>query len=182
MIEVRFHGRGGQGAVTSSELMALAAIAEGKYAQAFPSFGPERRGAPLQAYLRISDERIRLREEIYNPDVVVVIDPALLINPNIRNGLQPSGLLVANSERSLEELKKDCGFTGRIARVNANKIAEEELGVTITNTTMLGALLKATSILPVEALKKPIEHRFGPIADKNLRAFMRAYNETVVEG
>ena len=85
MIEVRFHGRGGQGAVTSAELMAQAAIAEGRYAQAFPSFGPERRGAPLMAFLRISDEPIRLREKIYEPDMVVVLDPALLSTANVKD-------------------------------------------------------------------------------------------------
>ena len=97
MIEVRFHGRGGQGAVTSAELMALAAIAEGKYAQAFPSFGPERRGAPVQAFLRISDTPIRLREKIYEPDVVLVLDPSLLATANVKAGLKPGGTLMANS-------------------------------------------------------------------------------------
>ena len=142
MIEVRFHGRGGQGAVTCCELMAQAAIAEGRYAQAFPSFGPERRGAPLQAYLRISDEPIRLREKIYEPDVVVVLDPALVATGNVKEGLKAGGTMVANSSKSAKEVRGECGFGGRTAVVDATKIAEEELGVPITNTTMLGALLK----------------------------------------
>ena len=181
MIAVRIHGRGGQGAVTSSELMALAAISEGKYAQAFPSFGPERRGAPLQAYLRISDEPIYRREEVYHPDFVVVIDPALLTSPAVTKGLTEKGTLVVNTTRSFEEITQDCGFQGRIAKVDANTIAEEELGVTITNTTMLGALLKASPLVELESLKGPVEHRFGSIARKNIKAFLRAYNETIIK-
>lgn len=181
MIAVRFHGRGGQGAVTSSELMALAAISEGRYAQAFPSFGPERRGAPLQAYLRIADEPIYRREEVYSPDIVVVIDPALLTSPVITKGLNPHGTLVVNTTRSFDEIKQDCGFQGRIAKVDANTIAEQELGVTITNTTMLGALLKASPLVKLESLSEPINNRFGSIAEKNIKAFTRAFNETLIE-
>ncbi len=181
MIAVRIHGRGGQGAVTSSELMALAAISEGKYAQAFPSFGPERRGAPLQAYLRIDSEPIYRREEIYHPDIVVVIDPALLTSPAITVGLPATGILVMNTARSFEEITADCGFAGRIAKVDANTIAEQELGVTITNTTMLGALLKASSLVKLESMKDPIDHRFGPLAEKNMKALMRAFNETIIK-
>ena len=182
MIEVRFHGRGGQGAVTSSELLALAAISEGKYASAFPSFGSERRGAPLQAYLRISDEPIRLREEIYNPNVVVVIDPALVSSPAVKVGLGTDGILVVNSSRNLEQIKAECGFSGRVARVDASTIAEQELGVPITNTTMIGALLKACpGLVKTESLQKPLEERFGANAIKNLNALSRALNETRIE-
>lgn len=181
MIEVRFHGRGGQGAVTSAELMALAAIEEGKYAQAFPSFGPERRGAPLQAYLRISDQPIRLREKIYEPDVVLVLDPALLATGGVKVGLKPGGTLVANSSKSIEAVRGECGFAGRTAIVDATKIAEEELGVPITNTTMLGALLKATDLIELASIKGPLDHRFGKIAEKNWKALNRAYAETIIE-
>lgn len=181
MIEVRFHGRGGQGAVTSCELMAQAAIAEGRYAQAFPSFGPERRGAPLQAFLRISDEPIRLREKIYEPDVVVVLDPALLATGNVKQGLKPGGTLVANSSKPLSEVRGECGFNGRTAVVDATKIAEEELGVPITNTTMLGALLKAAGLVKIESLEGPLQARFGKIAEKNLRSLNRAKDETLIE-
>ena len=182
MIEVRFHGRGGQGAVTSSELLALAAISEGKYAQAFPSFGPERRGAPLQAYLRISDSPIRLREEIYEPNIVVVIDPALVSSLAIRNGLGPKGTLVVNSARNIDQIRQECGFNGRIAKVDATTIAEAELGVPITNTTMIGALLKAGDGLATFAsLKAPLEERFGANAGKNLKALERAFKETIIE-
>ncbi|KIX14221.1 2-oxoacid:acceptor oxidoreductase family protein [Dethiosulfatarculus sandiegensis] len=181
MIEVRFHGRGGQGAVTSCELMAQAAIAEGRYAQAFPSFGPERRGAPLQAYLRISDEPIRLREKIYEPDIVVVLDPALVAGGNVKDGLKEGGTLVANSPKSADDVKKDSGFNGRTAVVNATKIAEEEMGVPITNTTMLGALLKAASLVDKESVVEPLKNRFGKIAEKNQKSLERAFAETVIE-
>lgn len=181
MIEVRFHGRGGQGAVTSAELMAQAAIAEGKYAQAFPSFGPERRGAPLQAFLRISDEQIRLREKIYEPDVVVVLDPSLLATGGVNAGLKPDGVLIVNSSKDVEAVRGECQFKGRTAIVDASKIAEEEMGVPITNTTMLGALLKAAAHVDPKSIEKPLAARFGRIAEKNLRALKRAYAETVIE-
>jgi pyruvate ferredoxin oxidoreductase gamma subunit len=181
MIEVRFHGRGGQGAVTSCELMAQAAIAEGKYAQAFPSFGPERRGAPLQAFLRISDEPIRLREKIYEPDIVVVLDTALLATGNVKDGLKPGGTVVANSSKSVEAVQGECGYKGRTAVVDATKIAEEEMGVPITNTTMLGALLKAVAVVELDSLKAPLDARFGKIAAKNLKSLERAYKETQIE-
>lgn len=181
MIEVRFHGRGGQGAVTSCELMAQAAIAEGRYAQAFPSFGPERRGAPLQAFLRISDEPIRLREKIYAPDVVVVLDPALVATGNVKEGLKENGTLVVNSSKPIEAVKGECGFTGRTAVVDATKIALDELGVPITNTTMLGALLRAVELIDKNSLKEPLQHRFGKLAEKNLKSLERAFAETKIE-
>lgn len=181
MIEVRFHGRGGQGAVTSAELMAMAAIDEGKYAQAFPSFGPERRGAPLQAFLRISDQPIRLREKISAPDLVVVLDPALVATGNVKAGLKPGGTLIVNTSKPVEAVRGECGFTGRTAVVDATKIAEEELGVAITNTTMLGALLKAGGLVDMDSLKAPLDARFGKNAGKNLKALERAFNETRIE-
>lgn len=181
MIEVRFHGRGGQGAVTSCELMAQAAIAEGRYAQAFPSFGPERRGAPLMAFLRISDDPIRLREKIYEPDVVVVLDPALLAGGAVKAGLKPGGTLVANTSKDVAAVRAECGFGGRTAVVDASLIAEETLGVPITNTTMLGALLQAAPVVKLESLKAPLDARFGRIAAKNLKALERAFGETRIE-
>ena len=181
MIEVRFHGRGGQGAVTSAELMALAAIAEGKYAQAFPSFGPERRGAPVQAFLRISETPIRLREKIYAPDVVVVLDPSLLATANVKAGLKAGGTLVANSAKPVSAVRGECGFGGRTAVADASKIAEEELGVPITNTTMLGAVMKAVGLIEPSSINEPLRERFGKIAEKNRRALERAYAETIIE-
>jgi len=176
MLEVRWHGRGGQGAVTSVEMLALAAIGEGKYAQGFPSFGPERRGAPVEAFNRVDVTRIKKRQRIYHPDVVVVLDPGLITLVNVAEGLKPEGLLIINTSKSFKEIEPYLQFKGRIALVDASKIAWEELGVPITNTTMLGALVKMTDIVKLESLNEPIEHRFGRIAKKNLAAMKRAYD------
>ena len=181
MVEIRFHGRGGQGAVTSAELTALAAIEEGKYAQAFPSFGPERRGAPVMAFVRVSEYPIRTREKVYHPDIVVVLDPSLLQIVNVEAGLKEGGLVILNTKKSAEEIHKETGIKARLALVDASKIAMETMRVPITNTTMLGALLKAADLISMEALRPPIQHRFGPIAEKNITACKRAFEETIVE-
>jgi pyruvate ferredoxin oxidoreductase gamma subunit len=181
MIEIRFHGRGGQGAVTSAELTALAAIEQGKYAQAFPSFGPERRGAPVMAFVRVSDEPIRTREKIYEPDIVVVLDPTLLDIVNVAAGLKEDGIVVLNTTKSAEEVREVSGISAKLALVDASRIAIETMGIPITNTTLLGAMIKATDLLPLSALEGPLEERFGRIAGKNIQAFQRAYKETVVK-
>ncbi|HOJ42850.1 MAG TPA: pyruvate ferredoxin oxidoreductase subunit gamma [Syntrophorhabdaceae bacterium] len=179
MKEVRFHGRGGQGAVTSAELVAQAAVKSNMYAQAFPSFGPERRGAPVQAFLRVSDKPIKLRAKIYEPDYVVILDSTLIGVVNPAEGLKPDGIVIINSSKSAEELKSLFpGYT--IACVDATKIAKEEMGVPITNTTMLGALLKASGILDISFLEEPVKERFGVIAEKNINAYKRAFNETKI--
>lgn len=180
MIEIRFHGRGGQGAVTSAELLALAAIGEGKYAQAFPSFGPERRGAPVVAFCRIDNERIRIRANIYEPDIVVVVDASLLKIVNVAAGLKPNGILVTTSPDSAEKVKEDLKISHRIAVVDAVKIARELLGVPITNTTMLGSLVRASGLVKKESFIHPLRERFGRIAEKNISAFERAYQDTVL--
>lgn len=177
MIEVRWHGRGGQGAVTSVEMLALAAIGEGKYAQGFPSFGPERRGAPVEAFNRVDDVRIKKRQRIYRPDVVVVLDPGLITLVNVAEGLKPEGLMILNTHKPFKELEPYIQFNGRIALVDATAIAWAELGVPITNTTMLGALVKMTDIVKMESLDEPIDHRFGRIAKKNMTAMKRAFDE-----
>jgi len=183
MIEIRFHGRGGQGAVTSAEILALAAIEEGRYAQAFPSFGPERRGAPVVAFCRISDEPIRIRANIYEPDLVVVLDSSLLKVVNVAAGLKPQGILVTNTRLSPEAMKKvkaDMGISNPVGAVDATKIAMEVLGLPITNTTMLGSLLKASEVVRKDSVIHPLNERFGRIAQKNITAFERAYQETVL--
>ncbi|RLA83531.1 MAG: pyruvate synthase [Deltaproteobacteria bacterium] len=177
MVEIRFHGRGGQGAVTSAELLAHAAIAEGKFAIALPSFGPERRGAPVVAFARIDDRPVRIRSGIYNPDVVVVLDPRLRETVDVTQGLKEGGILVINSPEEPD------GFAGiKVAWVNATQIAREEIGLPITNTTMLGALLKALAVVELESLLEPFRHRFGKVAEKNMAALRRAYQETRVKG
>ena len=180
MIEIRFHGRGGQGSVTSAELLALAAIGEGKYAQAFPSFGPERRGAPVVAFCRISDQPIKIRANVYEPDIVVVLDATLLKIVNVAAGLKPDGIVVTTSKDSPEKVKEDLRIKNRLAVVDAIKIAMEFLGVPITNTTMLGSLVKASELVKKESFIPPFKERFGRIAEKNISAFKRAYQETVL--
>ena len=181
LVEVRWHGRGGQGAVTSAELLAQAAINEGKYAQAFPSFGPERRGAPVLAFVRISNEPIRIRAEITEPDVVVVLDPSLLRMINVASGLKNEGTLVVNTRKSAEEIRTEFGIKWRLATIDATKIAQELLGVPITNTTMIGALIKATDVVDLESLVAPVNKRFRRLADRNINAMKRAYEETEVK-
>ncbi|MFO8101307.1 MAG: 2-oxoacid:acceptor oxidoreductase family protein [Dehalococcoidia bacterium] len=182
MTEVRWHGRGGQGAVTSTELIALAAIAKDKYAQSFPSFGPERRGAPVQAFLRVGDEPVRVRSEITSPDVVVVLNPDLFESVDVTSGLKGDGILVINTRKSLDEMKSAHGNGYRLAVVNAMKIARETIGLPITNTTMIGALLKVVPLVQMDDMIGPLEHRFGKVAEKNIAAMKRAYEEVVVEG
>lgn len=178
MLEIRFHGRGGQGAVTSAELLAGAVISEGKYAQSFPSFGPERRGAPVVAFSRVDDKPIRARFAVYEPDVAVVLDSSLLEISSPDKGLKEDGYLIVNSSRSPEELKEKYGYEGiRVATVDATKIATENLGRPITNTTMLGAMVKVTGLIKPESMEKPLKERFGRIAEKNLESFRRAYDE-----
>ncbi len=182
MIEIRLHGRGGQGAVTSAELLAQAAIAHGKYGQAFPSFGPERRGAPVAAFVRISDEPIRTREKIYQPDVVVVLDASVLEFVNVAEGLKSDGTLIINAPVCEETCRADYGFRGRLAFIDADKIAAEVLGVPITNTTMLGAVLKATGVLKPDDMAEAINQRFGPkLGPKNFKALETAFGETMIQ-
>jgi pyruvate ferredoxin oxidoreductase gamma subunit len=181
LMEIRWHGRGGQGAVTSAELVAQAAISEGKFAQAFPSFGPERRGAPVLAFVRIdSQEPVRVRAEITEPDVVVVLDPGLLTIVNVVSGLKDNGLVIINTKKSFDEIasKLQLKAKARLAKVDATHIAREELGVTITNTTMVGALLKATGVVKLESVVEPLNKRFGRLAERNVNAMKRAYEET----
>jgi pyruvate ferredoxin oxidoreductase gamma subunit len=180
MTEIRWHGRGGQGAVASAEMLALAAIEEGKAAQAFPSFGPERRGAPVMAFTRVSDDFIYLRTGITEPDVVVVLDPTVMGAVDVTSGLKSSGMVVANTASTGPQLSEKYGIKHPLHVVNANKIALEEIGRPITNTTMMGALVKATGLVELSSVEKQIEHRFPAIAEKNIKALRRAYQETEV--
>ena len=157
MIEMRFHGRGGQGAVTSAELVAQAAIDTGRYATAFPSFGPERRGAPVVAFARVDDQPVRLRSKVYNPDVIIVLDPSLLEIGNPAEGLRENGILIINSSQDAQSLRNQISYKGRLALVDASRIAREVIGLPITNTTMVGALVKGTNLVALEALKEPFQ-------------------------
>ena len=182
MIEIRWHGRGGQGAVSSVELLALAAIGEGKFGQGFPSFGPERRGAPVAAFNRVDEKRIKIRSGIYKPDAVVVLDETLIGLVDVADGLKPDGILIVNTAtKTRAYLEKTLSHKGRIGIVDATAIAWKELGVVITNTTMLGALIRATNVVEMESMVGPIEHRFGRIASKNLTAMRRAHDEIYID-
>jgi 2-oxoisovalerate ferredoxin oxidoreductase gamma subunit len=174
-LEIRFHGRGGQGAVTAARLLAEAAFIEGNYCQAFPFFGAERRGAPVVAFTRIDKKPIRNRSQVYEPNYVVVLDPTLTETVNVAAGLKRGGIIVLNAKEVPENIK---GY--KMALVDATSIAIKNLGVPITNTTMLGALAKSTGIVSLDSVKKVIEKRFGKLAEKNINAAKLAYEQTVV--
>jgi pyruvate ferredoxin oxidoreductase gamma subunit len=182
LVEIRWHGRGGQGAVTSAELLARAAISEGRYAQAFPSFGPERRGAPVLAFDRISDkEPIRVRAEIAEPDAVVILDSGLIRIVNVTSGLREGGMIIINTKSSIDDIAAEFDNKWRLAVVNATKIAQELLGVNIVNTTMLGALIKSTGVVKLESLSEPLKDRFGRLAERNFDAMKKAFEETEIK-
>ncbi|MBU1240172.1 2-oxoacid:acceptor oxidoreductase family protein [Myxococcota bacterium] len=183
MLEFRFHGRGGQGSVTSAELLAITAVSDDKYAQAFPSFGPERRGAPVQAFARISDERIRVRSKVYEPNVVLVLDYSLKAIVDVTQGLVPDGLLVVSTGLTPEEVRKDTGWKGRLAVVDGVNIAMKHIKRPINNTVMLGALIKASECVSFDLMKQAVEERFGRIAAVNMAAMAEAYETvTISEG
>lgn len=180
MIEICIYGRGGQGGVTLAELVAHAAIAEGKHAQSMPSFGPERRGAPVLAFLRVNEtERIKIRTEVTEPDVLVVLDPGLLNVGEVVLGLKKDGIAVVNTKKPHDEMKSVLAVN-KLATIDAMGIAREVLGLPIVNTTMIGALLKATGLVALESLDEPMEERFGKVAAKNIKTMRKAYDETVV--
>ena len=181
LVEIRWHGRGGQGAVTSAELLAQAAINEGKYAQAFPAFGAERRGAPVMAFVRIdSRQPIRIRAEVTEPDVVMVLDPGLLRVVNVTSGLKEDGVLVVNTPKGPDGIKLEAGVKWSVATVDATKIARELLGIPIVNTAMIGALLRANEVVKLESLFEPLKERFGRLAERNINSMQKAYEVTVV--
>jgi len=176
MIEIRFHGRGGQGVVTAARLLAEAAFLEGKHCQAFPSFGAERRGAPVVAFTRIDAEPIRIRTQVYEPNHVVVLDPTLLEAVNVAAGLKRGGMIVVNGKTVPKELK-----AGKVVLIDATAIALKFLGIPITNTAMLGALAKATGAVKFESLVEVIKRYFSAkLVEKNVAAIKAAYERTEV--
>lgn len=182
LIEIRWHGRGGQGAVTSTEMLAQAAIAEGKYAQAFPSFGPERRGAPVQAFNRVDTrEPVKIRADITTPDVVVVLDPSLLSIVNVTAGLKKGGKVIVNTKKTAQQIKSEFNINYPVSTVNATKIAKETLGVPIVNTTMLGAVIRATGVISKESTHDPLQKRFGKLGDRNIKAMETAFEQVTLE-
>ncbi|AMM53883.1 pyruvate/ketoisovalerate ferredoxin oxidoreductase subunit gamma [Pyrococcus kukulkanii] len=182
MIEIRFHGRGGQGAVTAANILAEAAFLEGKYVQAFPFFGVERRGAPVTAFTRIDDKPIRIKTQIYEPDIVVVLDPSLLETVDVTAGLKDNGIVIINTEKSKEEvLEKLKKKPKKLALVDATTIALEVLGLPITNTAILGAVAKATGLVKVDSIKEAIKNTFsGELGEKNAKAAQEAFEKTQI--
>jgi 2-oxoacid:acceptor oxidoreductase gamma subunit (pyruvate/2-ketoisovalerate family) len=184
MLEVRWHGRGGQGSWTASELLARAAIAEGKHIQSFPEFGPERMGAPVTAFTRISTEPIKIHCAVYNPDVVAVLDPTLLKSVKVADGLsEEGGNIIVNTRESPKETRKMLGTDkGKVWTVQASEISLKILGMPITNTAMLGAVARVTGIVSLETIEKMIKGRFkAEVAEKNFAVVKEAYQEVKPE-
>lgn len=174
MKEIRIHGRGGQGSVTAAELIAVAAFEDGKWSQAFPYFGTERRGAPVTAFARISDKKIRVRSQIYEPDYVIVQDPSLLSVVDVASGIREDGLLIVNSEKDPSELK--INTRAKVKAIDATTLAISIIGVPIVNTALLGAFAGATGQIRLESVNKAIKDRFpGKVGEKNVEAVKKAY-------
>lgn len=189
MLEIRWHGRGGQGVVTAAKFLTDIALNENKYFQAFPEYGPERMGAPIQAFTRIDDKPINIRTGIRNPDVVAVLDSSLIGTVDFLNGIKDSGIVVINTPKTPQEVRKILGIENRplkVYTVNATQIAIETIGRPIPNTPMIGALAKAVNIAPIEVILKFLEKSFSKkfsdeIVKGNVEAARRAYEE-VLEG
>ncbi|MGI6575910.1 MAG: 2-oxoacid:acceptor oxidoreductase family protein [bacterium] len=187
LVEVRWHGRGGQGAKTAALLLAEAASdAGGKYIQAFPEYGPERMGAPVQAFTRISDAPITMHCNVTNPGTVVILDPSLIGGSvDVTSGVGESGVYIVNTNATPEEMRAKLGIkAGKVYTVDANQIALDTIGRAIPNTPMMGALIKVTGILPLETLladtEKKLNKKFAgrpQIVEGNLQAIKRAYQE-----
>jgi len=184
IIEIRWHGRGGQGAKTAALLFAEAALATGKYVQGFPEYGPERMGAPVQSFNRLSDKPITLHCGITEPDFVVVLDPTLIKTVDVISGLPETGAIIVNTEKSAADMKKELNFKGKVFVINASKIATESFGKPIPNTPMMGALVKVTNFLDIKGVledtKKKLEKKFAhkpEVIEGNIKSIKRAFDE-----
>ena len=174
MIEVRIHGRGGQGAVTAVTLLAKAVGEEDKFSQAFPAFGPERRGAPVRAFCRISDRKIHTREQVYSPDYVIVLDSSLLFLPEITEGLKPSSVVIVNSSK-----KEGFELDNEVHYFDATSLALDVLKRDIVNTAMLGVFAKVTGQVRLESILKALEDVFPPkLLEPNKEIVSKAYENT----
>jgi len=180
VLEVRWHGRGGQGAWTASELLARTALAEGKFIQSFPEFGPERMGAPVMAFTRISTQPIRIHCAVYDPDVVVVLDSTLLKSVPVTAGINSEDdVIIVNSADEPKSVREDLRVEkGRVWTIPATEIALKVLGAPITNTAMLGAVARATAVVTMEGIEKTVKQRFRvDLAEKNMVVIKQAYRE-----
>lgn len=189
MLEIRWHGRGGQGAKTAAQLLGEAAAAAGRYIQAFPEYGPERSGAPILAFNRISDRPIRVHANVASPKVVIVLDPTLLGKTNIVEDLPPDGILIVNTSKSPQAIRKMLGLSiGKVFTIDANRISLETLGRVMPNTPLMGALIRATGVVEysqfLEKTRSQLEYKFKSkpkVVEGNMEAIARAYRE-VQEG
>jgi len=185
MTEIRWHGRGGQGAKTASLLLADAAFMAGKYVQSFPEYGPERSGAPITAYNRISDERCTIHSNIYDPDYAVVVDETLLTSVDVTAGLKKDGAVIVNSEKHPEELRPLLnGYEGRVYTVDAGTISRKNLGSYFPNTPMLAAVVAVSGVLDAERFMADMEesyrHKFAnkpQVVEGNLKCLAEAMQE-----
>ena len=185
LIEIRWHGRGGQGAKTASLLLADAAFNTGKYIQGFPEYGPERMGAPITAYNRISDTPITIHSNIYEPDYVVVVDDTLLTSVPVTAGLKKDGAIVINTTKTPEQLKEVLkGYEGAVYTIDARKVSEEALGKYFPNTPMLAAIVKVAGVMTdeelLEDMKTSFKHKFAKkpeVIDGNMKALELALKE-----
>ncbi len=180
MFQVRIHGRGGQGVVTAAELLALAAFAEGRHAQAFPSFGSERTGAPVVSFCRIDDRAIRVREPVMEPDALIVQDPTLLHQVDVFGGCRPDGYILINTAKSFDELGLSefaAGFRHeRLLTVPASDLAREHTGRPVANAALLGGFAALSGLISLDAVVSAIRERFdGPVAEGNAAAALAAY-------
>ncbi len=175
MIEIRWHGRGGQGAKTVSQLLAGAALRRGRYAQSFPEYGPERSGAPVKAFNRLDTKEIRLHCSIYEPDIVVVLDPTLLHAKEVRvtEGLKRQGILLINTAHSASDVRRQTGFAGKILTVDAEAIARS-VGARFSNVVMLGALARVLGEISLEDMEQEVAQAFGEKALATNIAALRA--------
>jgi pyruvate ferredoxin oxidoreductase gamma subunit len=175
MKEIRIHGRGGQGSVTAAELLAVAAFEDGKYSQAFPAFGVERRGAPVTAFVRLDDKPIRLRSQIYEPDYVIVQDATLVDVVDVARGTKPDGFILINTEKSPEHFKMETKAS--IKTLDATKLAMDFIGKPIVNTTLIGAFAGVSGLIKPESIKNAVMERFpGKVGEKNAAAIQAAYD------
>jgi pyruvate ferredoxin oxidoreductase gamma subunit len=185
VVEVRWHGRGGQGAKTASELLAEAAFNTGKYVQGFPEYGPERMGAPITAYNRISDENIRIHSNIYEPNYVVVVDETLIESVDVTAGLKEDGAIIVNTAKSPEEIKASLdGYKGKVCTIDARAISIDCLGRYFPNTPMLAAVVKVSGIMDTDAFIKDMDTSFANkfankphVVEGNMNAVKRAVQE-----
>ncbi len=190
MIEIRWHGYGGQGSVTAAKLAASASLREGKHFQAFPEYGPERRGAPLQAFTRIDEAPIRIFSHVVTPDIVMVMNYTLIGKAPITDGLNDNGLIIANFSDSPEQLRTRLALEegyAKIWTVNATEIAQKILHRPIPNTTMLGALVRATKFVSMNTMISEINDELGArygkeVVEANVNAFKQGYELAVEEG